>query len=98
VWMKYVLLHDAIYVTQVRVCPLSLVCLMKLDLFFNSCSDGLNILYGGNVVGHPTLKNDFLILNLNDCYNNPSSAFVSYFDPNFESIKRHARLGHLLPS
>jgi len=36
-------------------------------------------MYGGNVIGHITLKNDFLVLDLDDCYDNnkTSSAFVS---------------------
>ena len=46
------------------VCVLSLVSLMKLGFFFNSCMDGLNLLYDGNVFGHATLKNDFFVLDL----------------------------------
>jgi len=57
---------------------------MRLVFFFNSRTDGLDILYGGNVFGHAILKNDFLVL---DLYNNSSSTFVSHFDSNFGSIK-----------
>ena len=46
--------------------------------------------------GHATLKNDFLVLDLDDCYNNKtSSAFASYSDSFSDSVKWHARLGHI---
>ena len=67
----------------------------KSEFSFNSSSDGLDILYGGNVFGHNTLKHDLLLLDLNDCYNSSSSVFVSHFDSNFELIKWHARFGHI---
>ena len=44
---------------------------------------------------HATLKNDFLGLDLDECYNNFSFAYVFYFDANLESVKWHARLGHI---
>jgi len=47
--------------------PLSLVSLMKFDFGFSSCNDGLNILCSGNVFSQTTLKNNFLILDLDDC-------------------------------
>ena len=78
-----------------RFCLLSLVSLMKSGSRFNSCPDGLDILYGGNVFGHATLKNDFLVLDLDDCYNKSTSTFVSYSNSNLGSIKWHARLGHI---
>ena len=55
---------------------------MKLEFSFNSSSNGLDIMYGGNVFGHATLINDFLVLYLDDCDNNynTSSAFVLYND------------------
>ena len=34
-------------------------------------------------------------MDLDDYYNNISSAFVSYFDSNSESVKWYARLGHV---
>ena len=68
---------------------------MKSDFGFSSCLDGLNIMYGGNVFGHATLKNDFLVFNLDSCYNNSPSASASSFDSDSESIKWHARLGHI---
>jgi len=40
--------------------------------------------------------NDFLVLDLDDSYNNNTSPFVflSHFDPDLESFKWHTRLGH----
>jgi len=45
--------------------------------------------------GHAILKNYFLVLNLEDFYNNSSSTFVLY--SNFESVKSHvdSRLGYI---
>jgi len=42
----------------------------------------IDILYGGNVFRHTTMRNDFLMLGLYDCHNNSNSVFVShaYFD------------------
>ena len=34
-----------------------------------------------------TLINDFLVLDLDDCYNNSSSIFVLHFESYFKSIK-----------
>jgi len=52
-------------------------------------------LYSGNVFGHITFEKLFLVLSLDDCYNNSSSAFVSDFNAELESTKWHARLGHI---
>ena len=60
---------------------------MKSGFSFSSCPDGLNIMYGGNVFDHATLKNDFLVLDLDNCYNNSLSVFVSSFNSDSESIK-----------
>ena len=68
---------------------------MKLGFSFNSRTDGLDLLYGDNVFGHATLKNDFLVLDLNYCYNNSSSVFVSCFDSDYDSIRCHTRLCHI---
>jgi len=51
------------------------------------------VLYG-NLFGQETLKGDFIVLDLDDNYNNISSAFVLYFDSNSKSVKWHTRLGH----
>ena len=66
-----------------------LVSLTTLAFHFNSCAYGLDILHGRNAFGHTTLKNNFFIVDLDDCYNNLSSIFVLYFYSNFESIKWH---------
>ena len=89
------LLFYALYTPEMRVCLLSLVSLMKSDFGFSSCPDGLNIMYGGNMFDHATLKNTFHVLDLDNCYDNSPSAFISSFDSNFESIKWHTRLGHI---
>ena len=51
-----------------RIFLLSLVSLMKSDFDFSSCLEGLDILYDGNAFGSTPLKNDFLVLDLDDCY------------------------------
>jgi len=89
------LLFDALYAPGVRTCLLSLVSLMKSSFGFSSCHDGLNILYCGNVFGHAILRNDFLVLDLDESYNNSHSVFVSHFDSDLESIKWHAGLSHI---
>ena len=54
-------------------------------------------MYGGNVFGHTTLINDFLVLDLDNCYDNKtSSAFVSSYNDFFsDSVKWRDRLGHI---
>jgi len=55
------------YAPEVQVCLLPLVSLMKLRFSFSSNTNGLDIMYGGNLLGHATLINNFLILDLGDC-------------------------------
>ena len=86
------LLFDALYAPGVRTCLLSLVSLMKSGFNFSSCPDGLNILYDGNVFGYATLRNDFLVLDLDKSDNNSHSVFVSHFNSDLESITWHASL------
>jgi len=57
--------------------------------------DGLDLFYNGNLFGQATLKEDYIVLDLDDNYNNISFTFASYFDSNFESVKWHARLGYV---
>ena len=59
---------------------------MKFGFSSNSSFDGLDILHGGNVFGHATLRNNFLMLDLDDSHNNSSSVFFSYFNSKFESF------------
>jgi len=48
------------------------------------------------VFGLASLMNDFLVLDLDDSYNNNTSPFVflAHFDPDLKSFTWHARLGH----
>jgi len=91
------LLHDALYAPGVRCSLVSYVSLMKLGFQFVSRADGLDILYGGNLFGHASLLDDFLVLDLDEhsyC-NNTSSIFISSIDSNSDSVVWHARLGHI---
>jgi len=40
---------------------------MKSDFGFSSYSDGLNNMYGSDVFDHATLRNGFLVLDLDNC-------------------------------
>jgi len=88
-------LHDALYAPRVRCSLVSFVSLMRIGFSFSFRTDDLDLFYNGNLFGHATLKGDFIILNLNNTYENTSTAFVSYFDSNSESVKWHARLSHV---
>jgi len=66
---------------------------MKLGFTIGFHPDELEILYGGNF-GHTTLRNYFLVLDLDECYNNSSLAFISYFVGDLKFVKWHIRLGH----
>ena len=70
---------------------------MKLGFQFVSCIDGLDIFYSGNLFGHASLVDDFLVLDLDNEYhsNNTSSIFVSFVDSDHDSVVWHARLGHI---
>lgn len=90
------LLHDALYAPGVQSCLVSVISLLKLGFVFNFSSDSLDILYHGDVFGHGILNNGFFVLDLDDFYdNNPSFALVSRFNIDSESVKWHARLGHV---
>ena len=90
------LLHNALYAPRVR-CSLVFffVSLMRICLSFGFRTDCLDLFYNDNLFGSITLKGNFIILDLDNTHDNTSSAFVSYFDFNYESVKLHARLGHL---
>jgi len=68
---------------------------MRLGFSLSFRTDGLNLFYNGNLFGHPILKGDFIVLDLDNTYDNTSVVYVSYFDSNSESVKWHARLGHV---
>ena len=91
------LLHDALYASGVRCSSVSYVSLMKLGFQFVSCIDGLDIFYCGNLFGHASLVDDFLVLDLDNQYysNNTSSVFVSSVDSNHDSVVWHLDLAIL---
>jgi len=89
------LLHDALYAPRVRYSVVPFVLLMRIGFSFSFRINGLDLFYNGNLFGHATLKGDFIVLDLDNTYDNTSAAFVSYFDSNSESVKWHARLGHV---
>ena len=53
---------------------------MRIGFSFGFCTDDLDLFYNGNLFGHATLKGDFIVLDLDNTYDNTSAAFVSYFD------------------
>ena len=65
----------------------SFVSLARIGFSFGSRNDGLDLFYNGNLFGHATLKGDFIVLDLDNTYDNTSSAFVSYFDSDCKSVK-----------
>jgi len=65
----------------------SFVSLIRIVFSFGFHTDGLNLFYNGNLFIHATLKGDFIVLDLDNTYDNTSGAFVSYFDSNSESVK-----------
>jgi len=89
------LLHDALYVCGVRCSLVSFVSLMRIGFSFGYRTDGLDLFYNSNLFGHATLKGDFIVLDLDNAYDNKSAVYVSYFDSNSESVKWHARLGYV---
>ncbi|KAH9608961.1 hypothetical protein KSS87_006063, partial [Heliosperma pusillum] len=89
------LLHDALYAPGVRCCLVSVISLLKLGFVFNFKDSSLDILYHGELFGRGILKNGFFVLDLDDFYDNSSYAFVSRYDVDSDSVKWHARLGHI---
>jgi len=89
------LFHNAFYAPGVRCSLVSFVSLMRICFSFDFHTGGLNLFFIRNLFVHATLKRDFIILGLDNTYDNTSMAFVSYFDSNSESDKWHARLGHV---
>ena len=74
---------------------LSFFCFADENSFFFCHSNGLNLFHNGNLFGHATLKGVFIGLDLDGNYDNTSFAFVSNSDSNYESVKWHARNGHV---
>jgi len=52
---------------------------MRIGFSFSFRADGLVLFYNGNLFGHAILKGDFIVLDLDNTYDNASAAFVSYF-------------------
>jgi len=73
------LLYDALYAVGVS--------LMRISFSFGFCTDGLHLFHNGNLFGHATLKRDFIVLDLDNTYDNTSAAFVLYLNSNSESVK-----------
>ena len=51
----------------------------KNEFFFAYHTNSLNLSNNGNLFSHATLKGDFIVLDLDNTYDNASAAFVSYF-------------------
>ena len=67
----------------------------RIGFTFGFHPNGLYFFYNSNLFGHATLKGDFITFDFDESYNNISSTFILYFDFDSESIKWHARLGHV---
>jgi len=59
---------------------------MRIGFSFSFRTDGLDLFYNGNLFGRATLKRDFIVLDLDNTYDNTFTAYVSYFDSNSESV------------
>ena len=70
-----------------RCSLVSIVSLLKLSFTFGFHLNGLNNFCNDNLFSHTTLKGDFIVLNLDDSYNNIFSTFVSYFDSDSKCVK-----------
>ena len=67
---------------------LSIICLINKNKFsFSFQTSGLDIFYNGNLFSHATLKEDFIVLDLDNTYDNISSVFISYFNSSSKSAK-----------
>ena len=55
----------------------------RIGFTFGFHPNGLDFFYNGYLFGQATLKGDFIVLDLDDSYNNVSSTFVLYFEFNF---------------
>ena len=82
--------HDALYALGVRCSLVSFVSLMRIGFSFSFRTDGLDLFYNGNLFGHATLKGDFIVLDLDNTYDNTSAAFVFFFYSNYKFVKWHA--------
>jgi len=60
--------------------------LIRLGFTFGFYPNGLDFFYNGNLFCHATLKGYFILLDLDDSYNDTSSTFVPYFDYNLNLL------------
>jgi len=80
------LFYNALFTPGVRCSLVSLVSLMRIGFSLSFRTDGLDLFYNGNLFGHATLKEDLIVVDLDNTYDNTSATCVS----NSKSIKRHA--------
>jgi len=81
------LLHNALYAPRVRCSLVSFISLMRISFSLVIHPNCLYIFYNGNLFDHATSEGDYIVLNLNDNYDNTSSIFISYFNSDSESVK-----------
>jgi len=60
---------------------------MRIDFSFGFHPNSLDLFYNGNLFGHAILKGDFIVLDLDDNYDNTSSTFILYFNFDSEFVK-----------
>jgi len=75
------LLHDALCAPGVRWSLLSYVSLIRLRFTFGFRRDGLYLFYHGNLFGQATLKEDLIVLDLDDSYDNISLLLFHILTP-----------------
>lgn len=93
---KTLLLHDTLYAPGVQCCLVSVVALLKLGFSFYFQLNILDIMYHGDLFGRGCMKDSFFVLDLDyDSDNNSMLAVASNFNIHSESVKWHARLGHI---
>ena len=87
--------HNAFYVPGVHCFLCFVISLLYLGFVVNFSSSGSDILYHGDVFGRCIMNNCFFVLYLDVFSSNSSFGLVSHFDNDSESVKWHARLGHV---
>jgi len=60
---------------------------MTTGFYFRFHTDDLSLFYNGNLFGNATTQRDFIVFNLDNTYDNTSSAFVLYFESDSKSVK-----------
>ena len=72
---------------------LSIICFINEHRFsFGFHTNGLDMFYNVHLFGYAILKGDFIVLNLDNTYDNTSSTSISCFDSDSESAKWNAQL------